>query len=1065
MRRNLALVFLLLASPALAQDLATPPEFKNLKYRSIGPAAGGRVNRVAGIAGDPHTYYAATASGGIWKSNDGGLNWRPVFDDQPDSSVGSIAVVPSNPNVVYAGAGEANIRGNVVEGHGIYKSTDAGKTWQHVWKQRGQIGTIIVHPTNADVAFAAVLGHVFGPNSERGVYRTTDGGKTWQKVLYMGDDAGASDVCFDLNNPQILFAGLWQARRKPWEMISGGPASGLYISRDGGDTWKQLGGAHVAPEQLKGLPPGIYGKIGVAVAPSDSRRVYALIEADKGGLFRSDDGGDTWRLVNATRTLRQRAFYYSTITPDPKNPDVVYCPNVPLLKSVDGGRTFQPMRGPHHGDHHDLWIDPTNPKRMINANDGGVDVTTNGGESWFAPPLPISQFYHIACDNRMPYHVHGAMQDLGTASGPSNSLAFGGIAPSDWISVGGGEAGHTASDPTNPNIVYAGEYGGYISRYDHRTRQARPISIYPITTVGKGGEELRYRFQWTSPIVVSPHDPKTVYHAGNVLFRTIDGGNSWAPASGDLTRNDKQKQKWSGGPITGDNTGVEVYCTIFALAEAPKERGVLWAGSDDGLVHVSRDNGKTWTNVTTNIPGMPEWGTVKCIEPGAAGGGTAYLVVDARRLDDPQPYLWGTDNYGQTWKRLMLKLPQDVPLHAVRQDPKQPGLLYVGTERGVIFSSDNGESWSRLGLNLPTVPVHDLVVKENDLVVGTHGRSIWVFDDLSPVRAFAKNGKAFATEELHLFAAQPATRWRYHRGNFARGAAENPPRGAVIYYYLKQKPKGELKLEIKDEQGRLVNTLTSRADADAPDEQMARFAAPRTRLTTEPGINRVAWDLSYAGPTTIRGAVGWPGAPTSGPTVNPGTYQLTLSVDGHTQTGSVEIKPDPRAQAPASDLEAQLKLALAVRDQITHVSAMVGQLRSIRQQLTVRNEALRGNGRAESIVRQGKELLAKLDEVEGGLHNPKAEIPYDLLAHKGGARVYSQLAALFRFLTAADGAPTQGMREVFEEQLGEVKRLETELARLIREDLAKLNDETRRLELPGVVVPAEKAEPRPAGRP
>src|SRR5262245_244667 len=552
MKRILAAFCLLLAAAAARADGTPrpddPPELKNLKFRHIGPAAGGRVCRVAGVAGDPTTYYLASAAGGVWKSVDGGIQWNPIFDDQPDSSIGSIAVSPSDPNVVYVGAGEANIRGNVAAGHGIYKSNDAGKTWKHVWKQEGQIGTMIVHPSNPDIAFAAVLGHVFGPNAERGVYRTTDGGKTWKQVLAKDPDTRASDVCFDPSNPHVLFAGLWQARRLPWEMTSGGPGSGLYVSRDGGDSWTQLvpRPPPESPEHVKdapagkkycpGLPQGVYGKVCVAVAPSDGRRVYAMIENEKGGLFRSDDGGDTWTHASDHSGLRQRAFYFSTVTVHPTNPDVVFCPQVPLLKSIDGGKTFKRVKGPHHGDHHDLWIDPKDPRRMIDSNDGGVDVSVNGGETWYAPPLSICQFYRINVDDRVPYHVSGTIQDIGTGSGPSNSLLKPGIGLADWYPVGGGETGHTMPDPSDPNVVYAGEYGGYPSRYDLRTGQARSVSAYPFNPSGYTAADLKYRFQWTAPVLVSRHDPKVVYHGANVLFRTTDGGQMWKAVSDDLSR-------------------------------------------------------------------------------------------------------------------------------------------------------------------------------------------------------------------------------------------------------------------------------------------------------------------------------------------------------------------------------------------------------------------------------------------------------------------------------------------------------------------------------------------------
>jgi photosystem II stability/assembly factor-like uncharacterized protein len=562
LRTTLAAALLFASAAAAAQEEVKPADvFANLKFRSIGPPAGGRVSRTVGIPGDPRVYYAATASGGVWKSTDGGIRWSPVFDEMPISSIGSIAVAPSDPNLVYVGSGEANIRGDVAAGSGIYRSTDAGKTWKHVWVQEGQIGTMGVHPKNPDVAFAAVLGHAFGPNPERGVYRTTDGGESWEKVLFVDEDTGASDVSIDPTNPRIVFAGLWEARRSPWSLVSGGDTGGVFVSRDGGDTWKKIEG--------KGLPEGVTGKIAVDVAPSDPRRVYALIEAEKGGLFRSDDGGENWKQVNGERYLLIRPWYFTHLTVDPTNADVVWAPSLQMLKSIDGGVSFKTVKGIHHGDHHDVWLDPSSSKRVIASNDGGVDVSVDGGESWYAPALPISQFYHVSVDDRIPYHVHGNMQDLGTASGPSNSLSRNGITRFDWDDVGGGETGHTASVPGEPDVVFAGEYFGYLSRYDHRTRQARNVAIYPMDVSGHGAEEARYRFQWTAPMIVSRHDPNVVYHGSQFLMKTEDQGMTWTAVSPDLTRNDKSKQKFAGGPITGDNTGVEVYGTIFAIAESP----------------------------------------------------------------------------------------------------------------------------------------------------------------------------------------------------------------------------------------------------------------------------------------------------------------------------------------------------------------------------------------------------------------------------------------------------------------------------------------------------------------
>jgi photosystem II stability/assembly factor-like uncharacterized protein len=1081
------------AADAPEPNKGGPPEFKFIKYRSIGPAAGGRVCRACGVPGDPHTYYAATAAGGVWKSSDGGLTWKPIFDEQPVSSIGSIAVAPSDPNVIYVGSGEANIRGNVEPGNGIYKSADAGKTWKLVWKQEGQIGTMIVHPTNPDVAFAAVLGHAFGPNEERGVYRTTDGGKNWQRVLFKDKDTGASDVCFNPSNPRVLFAGLWQARRRPWEMTSGGPGSGLYVSRDGGDTWTQLVAPPKpeAPEAAKepapgtkrcpGLPEGIWGKIGVAVARSDPNRVYALIEAEKGGLFRSDDGGDTWKLANPARALRQRAWYYSTLTVHPTNADVVYFPQVPLLRTIDGGKTLERVKGPHHGDHHDVWIDPRDPQRIIDSNDGGVDLSTTGGETWYAPPLPISQFYHVSVDNQTPYHVSGCMQDLGTASGPSNSLSIGGISLTDWIPVGGGEAGFTAPDPSDPNIIYAGEYGGYVSRFDRRTRQARNVSVYPFNPSGHGAEDLKFRFQWTAPILISPHDPKTIYHAANVLFQSRDGGQTWQPISGDLTRNDKTKQKWTGGPITGDNTGVEVYDTIFAIAESPKTKGLLWAGSDDGLLHLSRDGGKTWDNVTAAIKGLPEWGTICCIEPSPHDPATAYVVVDAHKLDDMKPYLFKTTDYGKTWEQLKNGLDGDVFLRAVREDPKQRGLLYLGTERGVAYSTDAGASWKPLKLNLPTVAVTDLVVKGDDLVVGTNGRSIWILDDLTPIRAM---GPAVTAKAVHFFPTKPAIRYRYGQTieeRPRRGSAPNPPAGAILHYYLKDRPKGDVVLEIVDAKGATVRQLDSKKEEEEKEEDGDYPAEKfkKTVLPADPGLHRVVWDLRYDGAKVIKGAKVDSGEPRVGPLVNPGTYTLKLTVEGKTLTVPLQVQLDPRlltivtpvATSTAAgengsgtsnkhlltrDLEKQLELTLEVRAAINRLTRTVEQMRAVKRQLEARNELLKDDAKAEALIKASKEFVTRLDALEEKLHNPKAKVAYDVLAQKGGAKLYSQLVWLFEQLLDADGPPTQGVKEQYREQSELLRQYEEEWQALQTGELAKLNETAKKLDLPGVIVPTVK---------
>lgn len=1104
------------AAPIVHAD-EPPREFAALKYRLVGPFAGGRVSRVCGVPGDPLTYFAATASGGVWKSADGGVTWKPTFDDQPTSSIGSIAVAPSDSQVVYVGTGEANIRGNVSPGAGIFKSTDGGKTWKHVWKQVGQIGTIAVHPKNPDVAYAAALGHAFGPNSERGLYRTTDGGRTWKRVLFKNDETGCSDVCLDPSNPRTVFAGFWQARRRPWDLTSGGPGSDLYLSRDGGDTWVSLksgrGTAKPGPEgkakPAKGLPEGIWGKIGVAVAPSDGERVYAVIEADKGGLFRSDDGGKTWERVSDDRHVRQRAWYYSTLTVHPTNPDVVYAPQVQLLKSIDGGKTLHTVRGCHHGDHHDLWIDPTNPNRMIDANDGGVDISTDGGKTWFAPPLPISQCYHVSADTRVPYHVLTCLQDLGSTCGPSRSLKSSGIGLGDWFTVGGGEAGHAVADPSDPNVVYAGEYGGIMTRYDHRTRQARNVTVNQFNPSGIDPAKMRYRFNWTAPILVSQHDPKTVYHAANVLLRTRNAGQTWEAVSGDLTRNDKQKQQWSGGPITGDNTGAEVYCTIFALAESPKQSGLLWAGTDDGRLHVTRDNCKTWTDVTANVPGLPDWGTVSCVEASPHEAGTAFLVVDNHRMDDYHPYVWKTTDFGKTWKSIADGLAPGVHCRAVREDPKRKGLLFLGTERGVMYSPDSGKAWKPLQQNLPTVPVHDLAVKGDDLVLGTHGRSIWILDDLTAVR---ETTDAIQDKSAHLFTIRPATRWHVGWGGptssfVARAAGDNPAAGAAIWYHLTRKPKGEVKLEVRDARGKVVAIAKSKpkqpgdkakgAEEDEDDDEERGEKKKERKLEAEAGLNRFVWDLTHDGADTVEGVPVDSGDAGQRVPVAPGKYTVALTVDGKTLTGELTVALDPRwiegvdrrdtttrsepgpksltpvAPAPRKVKEKgaarstadsaaarqsidQEQLALRVRDDISTLSDAVARIRALKKQIGLRKELLKDRDDAKALLKQTEAFEKRLDDLEGKLHNPKAKISYDIFAARGGAMLYSQLAWLLNNLTEADGAPTAAQIELANDLGRQLAGLLGTFDRLVKGDLAKLNATAKALGVPELYVPPSK---------
>jgi photosystem II stability/assembly factor-like uncharacterized protein len=724
-----------------------------------------------------------------------------------------------------------------------------------------------------------------------------------------------------------------------------------------------------------------------------------------------------------------------------------------MLKTIDGGKTIEYVKGIAHGDNHDIWFDPADPKRMIVANDGGVNVSRNGGANWYAPPLPISQFYHVAVDTRRPYQVAGAMQDLGTAQGPSDSLA-GTIHLTDWHDVGGGEAGHVYSDPSDPNIVYAGEYLGIITRYDHRTRESRNVSAWPENPSGLGGEDMKYRFQWTAPIAGSPFDPKVVYHGAQVIFRTRDGGQSWTAISGDLTRNDKSKQKWAGGPITGDNTGVETYGTVFAIAESPKQKGLIWAGSDDGLVHVTIDDGKTWKNVTAAMPGFPEWGTVSLIEPSSFDATSAYVVVDAHRLDNMHPYLYKTSDLGQTWKRLDGSLAQDVYLHAVREDPAKRGQLYLGTERGVMFSTNDGESWRPLQLNLPTVAVHDLQVKDDDLVLATHGRSIWILDDLLPIREYSDR---IASEAVHLFTPRDAIRWHYGASSWGtRGGFPNPPRGALIYYFLKEEEKGELKLEILDGRNRVIRTYSSTApepmgsDDNEDPEDFKSQALPRGA-----GVQRAVWDLTYEGADKIKNGRIDTGDPRNGPRVPPGPYSVRLTVGGKSQAAPIMVVPDPRGDLSQSDLNAQATFALRVRDDISKLTGLVNQLRSLQAQLKARNAALeprKSDAAIAALIKDSEAAIKKAFALEDKLHNPTAEVVYDILAMHGGARLYSRLAPLQMWAVESNGVPTAGMTQVLAEQEKELAALETEAKQFFSTDVAKINQRADQLNLGFVIV-------------
>lgn len=994
-----------------------PELFETLEYRQLDFTRGGRSTAVTGVVGSPLVYYHGSTGGGVWKTVNAGQSWDPISDETFEAgSIGAIAVAESDLNVVYVGTGSACPRGNISPGVGMYRSTDAGKTWRHAGlPDAGQIGKIRVHPRNHDLVYVAVLGNLFGPSDTRGVFRSKDGGETWEHVLAVSDRTGAVDLSMDPSNPRVLYAGMWAVRRSPWSIDSGSMDGGIYKTTDGGDTWARLEG---------GLPTGVMvGKTSVSVSPADPDRVWALIEAadDEGGVYRSDDAGETWQRVNRERRLLQRAWYYIHIYADPVDVDTVYALNTGFYKSTDGGRTYERIAVPH-GDNHDLWLNPEDPSVMINANDGGANVSFTGGRAWSTQQnQPTAEIYRITVDDQFPYRVYGAQQDNSTASVLSRG-------PGDFYSVGGGESGHIAVDPRDPDIVFAGSYGGTITRINVRTRIRESIRAYPDSQTGQRAADMQYRFQWNAPIRISPHDPDVLYHTSQVVHRTRDGGHSWEVISPDLSRADPATLDYSGGAgITRDNTGVEVYGTIFAFEESPHAAGLLWAGSDDGRVHLTRDGGGTWIEITPD--GIPESGVVNVIDLSAHDPGRAHIAVYRYRQDDFAPYIFQTSDYGATWTRLTdggNGIPADHFVRAVREDPERRGLLYAGTEFGLYVSFDDGARWQPLQLNLPVTPVTDLAVHEGNLVVATQGRAFWVLDDLAVLRQLDSGAP---TDRARLFSPAPA---------FRSGGGP-----AAFFLYLAEAPEGEVAIDVLDGAGDLVRGFSGRAEAD-------ESAADDDAVTLSQGLNRIAWNARYAPLFEIpEGIVMWGGSE-GAPRVVPGTYQVRVTVGDWSDTQSFEVRADPRMETTLAEYREQLDLAKEVGLRIADLYAELLRLREVKSQAAEIGDRLDRAGHGDDVARAATELSERLTAIEAELTQLEGEGGQDALNFPG--RLDNQFVVLYNAVAETDRRPSAGARERFTDVSPGLAELLEQIEVTLGAELPRFNELVRSKGVPAIIL-------------
>ncbi len=1013
----------ILPMAALAQNVDSVL-FSKTKFRNVGPFRGGRASSVVGDTKQKNTFYFGATGGGVWKTIDGGSNWKNISDKFFGGSIGAVAIAPSDNTIIYVGEGEATLRGNVSEGFGMWRTDDGGKNWRHLGlKDTRHINRIVIHPKNPDIAWVAAQGHLFGPNEERGVFKTTDGGKTWKRTLFVNNQTGASDLIMEPGNPLVMYAGMWRMKRTPFSMESGGEGSGLYKSIDGGETWKNI-------SANRGLPKGLWGIVGVTVAASNTDKVYAIIEnKEKGGLYMSADGGENWVLQSSDNSIKQRAWYYSKIYVDAKNENVVYALNVNFLKSTDGGKTFKGIRTPH-GDHHDLWLDPEDGNRMIVADDGGAQVSFDGGNNFSTyMNQPTSQFYRVTTDNHYPYRILGAQQDNSTVRILSRSTR-GQITQDDWQETAGSESGHVIADPTNPDIVYGGNYSGYLSRLNHATGEDRAVSVWPDDPLGGGIDVAKYRFQWNFPMFFSPHNPKKLYAGGNHLFVTENEGSSWKALGPDLTTNDKERQRSSGGPITKDNTGVEVYCTVFCATESALEKDLLWVGTDDGLIQMSKDGGERWENVTPKTAG--QWMMWNCVEVDPFVKGKAYFVGTKYKTDDFTPYMYKTEDYGKTWTLITNGIAKMHFTRALRADKKVKGLLYAGTEYGLYISYNDGANWQPFQLNLPKVPVTDMTIKENDLIVATQGRSFWVLDDLTLVQ---EKAKANFNKNLQVFSVNNTYLYDGTKNANPSNAGTNPDFGVVVNYFVKQlTDSAKVAIEVLDKNKKLIKSFMPDAKVDKMDVQA--------------GMNKFVWDMLYKPAEKIEGQILWQGA-VPGPKAAPGQYFVKIKVDKDSAEQSFVLKANPTYNTSQADYEAQFEFLHAVKEKFNDIQVAQKNIADIRNQINGFKERT-GSSLPSDIKAKADSIVKKITKIEEALHQTKAKSGQDVLNFP--IRLDDKISGLYNFASSGPVKPAQQVVDAFAVLGKQADEQLTMLKSLIAVDLAELNNLIRTSNLPIIAI-------------